>query len=380
MGHREVTRRSSSATASDSAAAKSLHDPLAHRLLAAILAVSIALATIATLIEFGIDYRNEAEQLRSDLDAVRRNAAPRLSRALRAGDAIRIEQELNALLELSPVFHAQLVASDGRYFEAGRPVQPLRDRLQRTDKLEFVTAGGERQLLGSLHLEASTSALKSRLFDRLLLRVVLQSLKLVLVAAFILYFVRWLITRHLAVIAQQMRRTTSLNLREPLRLDRPWQDDEIGDLAQAFNLMRRNVLHEIEIRERHDRAVAADSQLNQLALDSLPQAALRISPEGVLAWMNGEAERLVGVPLAGAQGRSLAELLPAVRGGGERSPEVLFLQARAAPRPLSARLQLLGSSGVRDMDALAAAIRDGQGQVLGVLMLLGGAGDRPDAG
>jgi PAS domain-containing protein len=367
---RDSSRRWRTAWGQAKAGGEALREPLSHRLLAGVFVVSFAAAALVTLIELGLDYHHEVTLLRSELELRQRHAEGRLSQALQDGDAARLQRELTALLTVPPIFHVQLVASDGRYYAAGRPVQPLRDRLQRTAKLEVTGPDGRRQLQGSVLMETSTSPVKSRLVERFLIRLALQSLKAFVVAAFILVFFRSLVTQHLAYIAAQMRRSTALNLRQPLQLDRPHGSDEIADLAQAFNQMRRNLLHEIEIREQHDRSVTGESALYQLTLDSLPQAALRLTPEGGVAWLNAAARQLCKLESRMPPGGPLAALLPAICNGAGQSAEALFLKARLATQPVAGRLLLAGTSGAHEHEAQAVAIRDEEGQLLGVLLLV----------
>lgn len=347
-----------------------LRDPLGRRLLAGLLAVNLLAAGLATLVELALDYRRAVEQLRIDLDTLQRSADRRLVQALASGDPDAIQRQLGELLQLPPVFYVQLVAGDGSHFEAGRPVTPPRDSLQRTFKLQRGAPGQPPELLASMLLEASTSAIKSRLFDRFLVKLLLQLGIMLSLSLFFLPFFRKLVVRHLDVVAAQMRRSTVLNLREPLQLDRYYADDELGELVKSFNLLRRNLLHEIEIRNQHDCSLAAENSLQQQVLNALPQLLFYFTVEGTLAWMNAAGECCCGQPLPQARGRRLAELLPAVKGSGESSVEMLFLQARSAVAPLRRKVLVAAADGVQEREATAIAVGEPGGTTAGVLLVL----------
>lgn len=388
VSHRDRERRGApaagnSTTGSPAAGAADLPPPalreaLAQRFLAALLVASLAVFTGVTLIELTLDYRHEVAGVAAGLDALQRQAQSRLDRPLREGDASAIRHELAGLLQLPAVSYVQLVTGAGAQYEAGRPVQPWRDRRQRIVKLAPADGEGRRQLLGTLHVEASTSAVKRRLFDRFLLRLGLLVLAALLLSAFLLRLFDTLVSRHLGAIAAQMRRTNAINLREPLLLERAPADDEINQLLNAFRQLRRNLLHEIELREAGDRALAAENRLNLLSLDALPQALLRLTPEGRVSWANAAAERLCGRRQEAMQGKLLAELLPAVRGSGDTSAEALCLQARARSGLQEQRVVLAGADGASGRDAVATALRDADGELAGMLLLL--AEEAADAG
>jgi PAS domain-containing protein len=345
-------------------------EALARRFLAGVLAVSLVLVTAITAIELALDYRQDLAQVAAGLDAVQRQAGGHLDQALRSEEPAAIRRALADLLQHPSVSYVELVTSAGAHFEAGQPVQPWRDREQRIIKLEAETPEG-RRLLGTVHVEVSTSAIKSRLFGRFLRHLGLMLLAAGVMSVFILRQFDRLVTRHLGTIAGQMQRSNALNLRTPLLLDRTPADDEINQLQLAFSQLRRNLLHEIEIHEASDRALAAENRLNLLALNALPQALLRAAPDGRVGWLNTRAETLCGQRLADAQGRPLAQLLPAVHGGsGEHSAESLFMRARSQASAQTGRLALRAGDAVCAVEAQAIALRDGDGQVTGVLLVL----------
>jgi PAS domain-containing protein len=368
LSHKEWGRRIHAGAAEPPA--RPPREALARRFLAGVLAMSLMLVTVLTAIEFSLEYRHDRAQVAAGLDAVQRQAGGRLDQALRSGSPSVIQHALADLLQQPSVFYVELVTRDGKRYEAGQPVQPWRDREQRIIKLESKVPTGGSRLLGTVHVESSTSAIKSRLFARFLLRLLLVVLAGIIISVFILHQFDRLVTRHLGAIAAQMQRSNALNLRAPLLLDRLPADDEINQLQNAFSQLRRNLLHEIEIHEASDRTLAAENRLNLLAMNALPQALLRVMPDGRVGWLNARAEALCGQALAEAQGRLLWQLLPAVPGNAGQAAEALFLRARALPGAHSSRLALAGSNGVCECEVQAIALRDGEGQVAGVLLWL----------
>jgi PAS domain-containing protein len=338
---------------------------LARRFLAGVLAAGLVLFTVLTAVELALDYRHEVALVAAGLDAVQRRSEGRLEALLRQDDAAAIRRTLADLLQHPSVAHVQVITRAGTSYEAGQPVQPWRDRVQRVVRLQ-----DDSGLLGILEVEASTSAIKSHLFDRFLRRLGLLFVVAVALSLLVLRQFDRLVVRHLDAIAAQMRRSNALNLREPLRLARAPVDDEINGLLDAFTQLRRHLLHEIEIHEASDRSQAAENRLNLLALGALPQALLRVTPDGRVGWLNARAAALCAPEQGKPVGAPLWQLLPAVRGHAAQSVEALYLRARTLPGLQAGRVLLPDTAGVKVFAARAVALRDAGDEIAGVLLLL----------
>ncbi|MBI3412151.1 MAG: HAMP domain-containing protein [Planctomycetes bacterium] len=142
--------------------------------------------------------------------------------------------------------------------------------------------------------------------------------------------------------------------------------DELGELAQAFNLMAR---HLREFRQSHGAQLLRAQRTSQATIDSFPDPVLVIDSEGSVELANPAARRLLGVvPKQPGQ--------PAT--GIWQPPEPLCkplaeaLQGRSDYLPEGFdRALLLGSSGrERALLPRILAIRDPLGYSLGVAVLL----------
>jgi two-component system phosphate regulon sensor histidine kinase PhoR len=82
----------------------------------------------------------------------------------------------------------------------------------------------------------------------------------------------------------------------------PTTKDEIGQLARAFNLMRRQLRNQFSILEKERSKLAA-------VLEQMTDGLLIIDERGAVQLINPAAERMFGVSAAAAIGNSLAEAL-----------------------------------------------------------------------
>lgn len=343
---------------------------LARKLLAAILAVSTLGALLATLTELALDYHHDVEQVHAGLDDLQKTTVGTMAYNLWMVNPETLRRQMADLLRLPTVQFVEVVENDGTHYQAGHPVEPLRDRVDRTFKLEYQhPVSGHTLLMGTVRIESSTADIKSRLFDRFLVILCTQGLKTFLVSFFILAFFQWLVTRHLRNITQQARRINYLNLREPLRLDREPENDELNELVNAFNHMRRNLLRDIELWEGNEKALMAENGSNLQALNAVPEVMLRTDNRSVVAAMNPLAEQQLGQPAL--TGRPLSEVLPSVPGYVNVAAERIFLELQGMRAPLRRRIVFRHRDGrILASEASAMLMRDGDQQVQGMVLLL----------
>ncbi|MDP2226190.1 MAG: PAS domain-containing protein [Moraxellaceae bacterium] len=331
---------------------------LARRLLGGVLLVSALGALTATLVQLAIDYRQEVGGVHEQLQAVQNSSAGSMAYALWIVNPAALRTQMNDLLRLPNIRHVEVVEADGSQYQAGRSVLPERDRVERVFKLEYVhPLSGRVQLMGTARLEATTAEIKSRLFSRFVVILLTQGTKTFVVSCFILVFFQWLVTRHLHRLAEQARRVNYLNLRAPLTLDREVANDELNELLDAFNQMRRNLLRDIELWEKSGRDTANENALGLQMATQLPEAIVRVDGRGAVSWMNPAAERLCGRPAYSIVNSALAAALPSAAGFASWSAERIFIDTLGSSVPVRRRVVFVHNDGrIISCDASATMI------------------------
>jgi len=129
--------------------------------------------------------------------------------------------------------------------------------------------------------------------------VFLNSLWITLLAAFITF----LVTRHLSHPLQQMTLMAGQIARGNFahRLPR-FANDEVGQLAQAFNCMTD------QLQERVNQLSRRQQELNTI-LSGMSEGVLAIDGKGLLLHANPAAEAFFGIPAGSWQGRPLMEVI-----------------------------------------------------------------------
>jgi len=162
---------------------------LGRRLLGGVLLVSAIGALLATLVQLALDYRHEVARVEQDLVMLQESTSGVLAQALWIVNPQTVRTQIGDMLRLPNLRYVEVTESDGTVYRAGRPVQPLRDRVERVFKLDYQHPhGGPAELVGTVRLEASTADIKSRLFERFLIILATQGTKTFIVALFILVF------------------------------------------------------------------------------------------------------------------------------------------------------------------------------------------------
>jgi len=224
--------------ASLKALARSVSGGIGLRLLAGVLLVSSTVTLALTAFQFYLDYRREIGVIETRLDEIGRSSLGSLSESLWNLDRNQVQTQLNGILRLPDVGAAEVREAGNRpnlmVVTAGTRASsatiarefPLVYRLRDAD-----------QMLGTFYVEATLTEVYRGLVERALIILLSQGAKTFVVSLFILYLVYWLVTRHLATIADFAGRYDVAHPPPPLRLQRrsPLQKDELDRVVAAIN-------------------------------------------------------------------------------------------------------------------------------------------------
>lgn len=254
-------------------------NPIATRLLGLILLSSSLIALIAILLQLYSNFQDDIESLEKRLDQVRVSTLPSITKSLWGFDEEQLSIQIHSLLDLRDVIKVTVIWRDWnnqvQTMTASSPVATsyatsdnktsLSDAiLVKEYPLEYEDENTTDQALGTLYVTASLSSVYSKLWERAKFIALLQGTKTLLISFFILWLVRTLLTRHIETIAQYARGLTLENLSNELALQRdkdPLDDpDELDNVTNAINQMRKSLLEDIEHRHKMELALLAEKQ------------------------------------------------------------------------------------------------------------------------
>lgn len=229
-------------------------NPLAFRLMGAILLVSSVITLVAILMLLAREYDNGLTEIEADLEQIELTALPGIERSLWNFDEEQLRVQLEALLRLPEMSSAQVQWQDWnsqtRSLSVGETIDDLESDRVHNYPIIYRRRDGSAEELGVLHIQISRDALYQRVGAHAMFIVLFQTLKTLIIAVIIIFLLRHLVGRHLRTIADYARDMSIARLHHPLRLARHQHSrDELQDIADAINQMRETLREDIRQRE-----------------------------------------------------------------------------------------------------------------------------------
>lgn len=204
--------------------------------------MTIVFSSVATLIitalQLAADYRQQVEDMERRLEEVH-VLLPSFSASVWTFNDRQIQLGLKALVALPDFRHASIVTAsgDGRWTE-GTPPSPAIERIY---PLDYATQGQTRRL-GTLKVEASLHSIYRRLASRTLVLVGSNGVKTFLVAGFMLFLFRRMVTERLERLEDRMRELAPRMKLAPAAAPPPQAEgDEIDRLDAGFTTLSQQL-------------------------------------------------------------------------------------------------------------------------------------------
>ncbi len=252
-------------------------DPIGFRLIRNIILVSTFFSIIMTGIQLFIDYKSETDLMNERLKQVKNSTLESLSHTLWQSNTELIQIQLKNLLSFNDITYAAISEAGTLTYVYGADLGD--DTLNKEYALSYVY-NGKRHELGVLKLQSSLKLIRDRVFDRLIMIAITQSIKTFIVAFLILYIFSYMITRHLYKIVDYAYEIGEKGSKqEPLVLDLKGKEDELHLLEDALNMLQTRVHSRLEqTREENkqlgelnavlERRINLETELsNQLTVD-----------------------------------------------------------------------------------------------------------------
>jgi methyl-accepting chemotaxis protein len=225
---------------------------LAKRLIVRIVAFSSLITLVITLFQLFEDYRQQRDDLDDQLEQVA-IFLPTITASVWKFDEAQIKLSLEALIHLPHITQATIVTPGAENRWTAHASTPARD-LQRSYPL-VQTVRNEPQSIATLHITASLDGIYARVLSQAATILISNFIKTFLVAGFIFFIVRNLITRRVDELADEVS-----TLIPQLQLDNAshregyplpeGKGDEISELRLSFNNMAEKL--KLAVQDLHD--------------------------------------------------------------------------------------------------------------------------------
>jgi PAS domain S-box-containing protein len=210
---------------------------IAYRMTASVLVLSLLLAGASTMGLYVVSSHEEADKVERDLRQMVKTNVPGINESLWVMDMRQLQIQLNSLLNIPHVTKAQ-VESDGRILASAGNNLPDEATIRKSFALNYRLE--DRIIpLGNLQLQVNYNDISKDLLSKSHVRFLFQLGQIALVAVFMLFIFRQIVTRRLETFENHI---SELNLGQTdvLVLPKPMffkGNDELDMLVQAFNNM-----------------------------------------------------------------------------------------------------------------------------------------------
>lgn len=238
--------------------------PIAWRLLAVILALSVLFTLLETGIQLFTDYKREVGAVRSTISQIEQSQVNSLAQSVWDLDYGQIKATLDGLSQVPAVQHISVTSNTGDRFVRGVPSESEDDSV--ISRVFDLTHKG--QTIGKLELQMSLQETYQQLRERALLTLLTEGGKTFVLSLVILGVIGKLITRHLAKLSDQAR---NKQLSEPFTLDKntsQTQPDELDNLVGALNSMQESLQAELARRTEAEEALLAHQKDLEAQVDA----------------------------------------------------------------------------------------------------------------
>lgn len=226
---------------------------LSWRLLFSVLLFSSIITLFSAGLQLYLDYQRDMGDIDDRIETIRITHLGSLTTSLWKLDDQQLTTELGSVAQMQDVV-AVKIHTDGKAAYVVEHEVSAEERI-RTERFPMLYEDDRnRSELGELEIVVSLTGVEQRLIDRALVILGAQALKTFLVSIFILFITHFLIIRHLHVMSAYARDLRIGRLDADMSLDRPPhatnQRDELDEVVDAINGMRRNIQQDVALRER----------------------------------------------------------------------------------------------------------------------------------
>lgn len=265
---------------------RSLRSPLARRLIIGIVLFSTLVTLLTTAYQVGQEYRRNMAGIDAQFRQIDEVHVAALSQSLWAANNQEIRLQLEGILRVPNVVYAAVDDQQEFFVEAGR--SDIEHVVERRYTLRYSHLGQSRAI-GTLIVAVTLDNLYAHLVNDAVDALIDNALHTFLVAIFVFALFYRLIGRHLAAVAEHLRRADPAVLSRPLALPRreAGAQDELDVLVASVNSMQaktRTALKAVKDSKAHVR----------LLLDSTSEAIFGTNIEGVCTFANPACLRMLG--------------------------------------------------------------------------------------
>ncbi|MCP3945071.1 MAG: hypothetical protein GY710_26835 [Desulfobacteraceae bacterium] len=250
-----------------------LKNKLIYRLLVYILLFSSIVTTIITATQIYIEYQRDIDVINNEFNKIETSFKKPIIEALWFFNKNALKLQLEGISNLRDIEYLELVGEGNISIKIGHKTSKHTIKKQ----MPLIYRGKTMDhKIGHLIIIASMTKVYSRLFDRLIIILITQSIKTFLVTTFMYLLFHFLVIRHIALIGMYLKKFNFKIKPQLLVLRRKYSshDDELDQAVSSINEMALNLYDSYKtIKSELFMRIQAEKKLQQ-AHDQLEKRVL----------------------------------------------------------------------------------------------------------
>jgi methyl-accepting chemotaxis protein len=226
-----------------------LKSSIVSKLILYIFLISLVITFVGTSLELYLDYNSEIKSIHSIFKQVKSSYKKSLINSLWVKDYELLHIQMEGILQLPDIEFIEIRKGTKVLQTTGIPQS--KSIIEHTIPLVYVYNNKDVHL-GNMHIVASLKGAYKRTFDRFLMIFIIQMINIFLVSLFIFIFFYQLVGKHIISTASFIESISFDSTNQIFQLDRKLNTknpDELDQLVTSFNLMCKNMTHDINQRE-----------------------------------------------------------------------------------------------------------------------------------
>ncbi|HED17083.1 MAG TPA: PAS domain S-box protein [Gammaproteobacteria bacterium] len=266
---------------------------LAKRLILHLILFSSLVTLVLTLFQLYTEYRGDVNEIDEDLSQIQTVFMQSLTEAVWIADLSQVRTLLDGLRKMRDIRYAEVRVDGKIYQKSGEPLEnniiPLKHKIVYSYKDQQI-------VIGELTVQASLDDVYRRLEKQAGVMLVSNAFMTFIVALFIYYLFKNLVTRHLDTITDFVSSPDVMDTSKELRLDRSHtEQDELNVLVASINDMRGRLEKTVSDLQQSEQRFAVLSRV-------VPVGIYLTDEQGKCLYVNEHWRELSGMSLEQALG------------------------------------------------------------------------------
>jgi len=263
---------------------------IARKILLYILLFSSFATLLVTSFQLYSDYQEQAGLVDQKMVELEHSYHKSLANAIWFFNVRQVESILAGITKFEDIHYVSVKLESGNEYHSGERRQNVSLRHYKVNILRR-TESQDIQI-GYLSIESNLEGVVQRLGEKFWVILISQALKTFFVSIFILFIIHYLVTRHLSSISAF---ASELDINEEdkfliLNRKKGTRIDELDQITQAMNQMKRNLIEEANERDQTEREVKKLSQ----SVEQSSASIVILSVEGNIEYVNPKFEHSTG--------------------------------------------------------------------------------------